>query len=387
MKRRGDEVMKRISRNNRSGFTMVELLVTILIVAGLLAMLAAGLAGARRLFSGVTAKNQLDIIAQTLEQYKQKFGEYPPDAFASDNEVKRHILKRWPKILKNAKTNDGPNIDVCLAYFNLSVRGIPEGGSFPTTPEKVLLFWLCGPERYFWTLDANGVATNNLSSEPDQRMGFSANDANPFDIVMVPSHSCYGKAYPTNDVNSFKSYESPLCDLKYDTDFSDRKNKGNCNMYALVYKDIPIVYFRSAKIQNGSGNFDFGYWGASPAQRLKYFDFRRAASFDSSWKGGINPAIGFYDIDVEINSSAGMGIAVPYAKNHTWFSEENFQLILPGEDERFGDYNELPRDLNECGSYTFADSTTKNIKVVTSPDLDNITNFITGTTLQMEIDK
>ena len=378
--------MKRISRNNRSGFTMIELLVTILIIAGLLALLAAGLAGARRLFAGVTAKNELDNIAQALELYKQKFGEYPPDAFASDNEVKRHILKRWPKVLKNARSNDGPNIEVCLSYFNFAVRGIPEGGSFPTTPEKVLLFWLCGPERYFWVLDENGNRTSNLSAEPDQRMGFSSNDANPFDIVLDSTHTCYGKCYPTNDDKAFKSYDSLFCDLKYDKDFTDHKNSGNCNMYAFVYKDIPVVYFRSAKIQNGAGTFESGYWGATTAQRFKYFDFRRAASFNPAWNGGINPAIGFYDTDNEINTSVGMGIAVPYAKNHTWFREENFQLILPGDDNRFGDYNECPRDLTTPGTYTFADSSVKDVKPVTSPDLDNVTNFISGTTLQMEID-
>ncbi len=373
--------MKRESHQTRTGFTLIELLVTILIIGLLAGMLAGGIAGARRLFAGVTAKQEIDNIKQSLEQYKQKFGEYPPDAFASDVEVKRHILKRWPKTLKAGTA------DACVTYFNTAVRGISEGSTFPTTPEKVLLFWLCGPERYFWVVNDAGVMTTTLSTEPDARMGFANNPANPFDLVADSTHLCYGKAYPTNDANALKSYEPMLYDLKYDLEITDRKNKGNCNGYALVYKDIPVAYFRSVKVQNGDGKFEPGYWGASAAQRYKYFDFRRAASYIPTYTGGINPAIGYYDVDYEINPDSGLGIAVPYAKNNTWFEEDNYQLILPGEDLKFGNYETFPRDLTKIGTYTFYDKAKASLKRVSAPDMDNVTNFTSGAFLQGEIDQ
>ena len=192
---------------SHSGFTVIELLIAILIIILLVGISAVSYRGVMSLFAGVTVKNEMNNLATALEQYKSKFGEYPPDG--QDVAIsRRHILKRWPQVLKNKGILDAAGMAALV----------------PTEPSKALHFWLCGPWR-------DGSA----------KCGFSTDKENPFGLL------ANGSGFdPQCD-----SLETPFIDITPDTE-SDGRHGGNTAMdsgYAFfVYRDLPIVYFRAEKM-------------------------------------------------------------------------------------------------------------------------------------------
>ena len=65
--------------SKRAGFTLVELLIVIAIIALLAGITLVALQSARLFVGASTARHRLDDLSQALEIYKQKYGEYPPD--------------------------------------------------------------------------------------------------------------------------------------------------------------------------------------------------------------------------------------------------------------------------------------------------------------------
>ena len=198
MRRYGDNNM-RANRNplsrSRDAFTMIELLIVIVII-GLVAGISLVALRAARTFTGAAVVRQrLDDIAQCVEIYKQKYGEYPPDCSASDSDIQKHILKRWPNALKSGKVKE----------MVMIARAEMERGS-----GSALLFWLAGP-------DVGGT-----------RDGFYADDREP---IFDPA-----------DVDDSEPREQPVIELTYD---SDGTGGGNYNEMGLMYKNSPIIYFRA----------------------------------------------------------------------------------------------------------------------------------------------
>ncbi|MDR3181907.1 MAG: prepilin-type N-terminal cleavage/methylation domain-containing protein, partial [Planctomycetaceae bacterium] len=77
-------------------FTLVELLVVVVIITLLAVIITAAVAGAMRSAKQARIAIELNQIAIALEQYKNVFGEYPPDMF-DDTALVRHVKKRWPR--------------------------------------------------------------------------------------------------------------------------------------------------------------------------------------------------------------------------------------------------------------------------------------------------
>lgn len=293
----------------QSGFTLIEI-ITVILIIGLLVTLSVGAyIGAKRMFAGLTVKQELDNITRALEQYKTTYGEYPPDAWATDQEVQRHILRRWPDVLKVPG-----RIVAYLDYYSANIAN---------EPESVLLFWLCGPYRPF----------------EDARNGFSLDKKDPFDLY-TPNHSS-------------GNYEPPMLPLTYDLT-ADGRHHGNCNQNALIYKDIPIIYFKATLNKNGYG---------------AYADIKADVAGST----------------IKSRDTGTCGVAAPYmmycdtktnptVPTFAWYNSDGYQLITPGEDENFGKASDLPRNLSNPSTYSLEDS-------------DNVTNFCEGTTLQTEYSK
>lgn len=203
-------VAKRAARRRAlQGFTLIEILVVIVII-GLLAGIAfTAFGGARVFFAGATAKARLTDLETALEIYKQKYGEYPPDSCAcrccgnpsspnyekARSIVKRHILKRWPKVLKTGE------VDNMVAEV---------GKRCADAPGQALLFWIA--------YDGDG---------------FCADEQNPFGLGL------------SEDELNDEPRETTVMELAFD---ADGTSGGNYNdRLGLMFQNKSIAYFRAEK--------------------------------------------------------------------------------------------------------------------------------------------
>src|SRR5262249_36250192 len=138
-------------------FTLVELLVVITIIG-----LLAGLSSVA-MFRGLTAAKQARTAAEVtnlagaIEQFKAKFGDYPPSYLDHRDLNARAFMKRFlatafPRWNRDAEVwyipwSDGAN-SYC-PYIDLSGNlavwdplGAAPSGANPMTPAQALVFWL-----------------------------------------------------------------------------------------------------------------------------------------------------------------------------------------------------------------------------------------------------
>lgn len=216
--------------SKRAGFTLVELLIVIAIIALLGGVSLVAMRSARLFVGASTARQRLDDLSQALEIYKQKYGEYPPDCCASDAEIQRHILKRWPNALK------GGNVP---AMVGIAREQMEKG------PGWALLFWLAG-------MDGEGFLAD--AKEP----------------IVDPS-----------TIADDEPRETPLIELTYD---SEGTGNGNWNDSGLMFKGNSIIYFR-AHPKTGYDGKDFHVGGTEAAPYMKNGQWYNPDSFQLIYSG------------------------------------------------------------------------------------------------------
>lgn len=211
----------RASQSVRGGFTLIEILIVVAIIALIAAASLVALGGARGFFSNVTLKMQLDDVARALELYKQKHGEYPPDCCATPAEVRRHILKRWPKVLKTG--NVDKMVDFALAEMQ-------------RTPGSAALFWLAGPP----------------DATPDGPVydGFLSDVMNPFGLDASGVRMAYA------DIKD-EPCEEPLIELKY---HSEEMGEGNYDDEGFCFAGQTLAYFRGEGTKGSYAGKEY-HWG------------------------------------------------------------------------------------------------------------------------------
>lgn len=103
------------THNKRNAFTLVELLVVIAIIGLLMGLLIPVVGGVLRRAKNTRLRVELAQIDQAIEEYKNRYGDYPPD-FSDEAIVARHYRKLFPKInrqeldlLANCMRSDGNN--------------------------------------------------------------------------------------------------------------------------------------------------------------------------------------------------------------------------------------------------------------------------------------
>jgi prepilin-type N-terminal cleavage/methylation domain-containing protein len=128
----------------RPGFTLVELLAVVSIIALLVGMLTPALMGARRSAINARVKSEIDMLHTALMNYKNEYGSFPPAnmgpapnagaLWISDNAgvntrhpVYRHLVRIFPRI---SELQAGPN----SPYKRLAAM----------SPAQALVFWLRG---------------------------------------------------------------------------------------------------------------------------------------------------------------------------------------------------------------------------------------------------
>lgn len=341
---------RQIRASRGAGFTLVEILVVIAIIGMLAGLTTTVLVSARRSVRSSVVATQQAQLSMALDEYKNKYGEYPPD-LSDEEAVLRHIKKRWPRY----------NVESLDQFYNhirfgcrLSSGNYPRNYNFQSNEDPVgehvwvlgrymssLVFWLGGLP------DADGVPSG-FYSNPKSPLGIDANNK----PIAKPGRATREKplyAFERKDITPLAVDGSGNDSVFYP---ADESSLWDDDLGAYVYTPAycqggyPIVYFRpSIRVPYG-GKYIF--WGETASEGVT-----QAMPYARTW------------------TDNGNGV-VPL----TWYEERRFQLIHPGVDGYFG-------TLENDGTRLGYPATEPKVNCGTEDD-DNIANFVQEGTLQSE---
>lgn len=313
---------------SRSGFTLVELLVVIILIAILSGMTVVVIRTAIGSGKASAVQMQLQQLSVALDNYKTKVGEYPPD-FSDPVAVMKHVKKRWPR--SSYGTDAAAFNTFCndiAAYFNNPVGTLtgaewnfhlPENADAAGVKQScaahtaALVFWLAG-----------------LPNTEGKLIGFSLDPKNPITGEMRQREEPFFK-FPDGSIQ-YKDYTF--------TDTSEVERVGKIPRFFI--NEAPVAFFNATNNTENLG----AYANPNLTSVTKYY------SFDD-----------------------GFGLAVPYGKSGgSWYEQERFQLIQPGVDGLFSGAGAAPANIRVV-------DTQANLTV---EDADNVTSFSKGATLSSE---
>lgn len=188
----------------RAGFTLVEVLVTIAIVAVLASLLLVAVGRVVRAGEDAKARNDLSQLSVAIESFKAKYGVYPPDQIT----LKSAYANTIPDNLQYAKLK---NIWPRIPRTGINLGSIPDGINL--TGAQCLVFFLMGPTGE----------------------GFSSNSSQPFSGV--------GTVLPQADLPSARLKPPSTLGI---SGWSDAV------VYVDVYGKQPILYF-ATQVNNDYG--------------------------------------------------------------------------------------------------------------------------------------
>jgi prepilin-type N-terminal cleavage/methylation domain-containing protein len=124
------KIESRASRGTPSGFTLVELLVVIGIIALLFGILTPIVVSARRNAARVRMQADLNTISMGLEQYKKDFGDYPRPAVANPNYpiLAWALVGPWQARIVGNNPGDGADGNGFRLMFNAGTGGGSDTG-------------------------------------------------------------------------------------------------------------------------------------------------------------------------------------------------------------------------------------------------------------------
>ena len=145
--------------SQRGGFTLVELLTVVVIIGILSAMITAAAIKARDMAATTAMKAEIMQMASALENFKQQFGDYPPDG-TNATDTTNFLHRAFPRAVTSATQNGtSQTITVNSATVTSTLN-----------PATALVFWLGGGTASAGT---NGFTFNWLAANP----------FNPFDTT------------------------------------------------------------------------------------------------------------------------------------------------------------------------------------------------------------
>lgn len=356
------EKKMKIEKIDRYGFTLIELLVVILIIALLSGITVTVFRQAKVTVKSSLVAADLTQLSMALDQYKARFGEYPPD-FSDPFAVMRHVRKRWPRY----------GLDVSEDGFTVFMNHIQWGSALSSNnayswqflnPSAALnlnysryvsslVFWLGGLP------DANGIPQGFYMS-PTAPLGYKKVAANFSEFILPSNNQREETMYSFNEKNCIN--------LQIETT--------NFTLPFVISGGLPIVYFKATPNVTGKG----AYAEPSDVTMIKSLDF-------------------------SVSKFSACGMAVPYGKKEkvegvspmVWYEQDRFQLVHPGEDGVFGmlpGIDQIPLGDREAKYGIWCNQRRQNVVFpitlsnLTKEDEDNITNFLSsGNSLISEQDK
>lgn len=330
--------MSRVSRAYRRAFTLVELLMVVTIIGILVGLIVPAVLYGMRQVKKQAIGIELQTLASAIEQYKNKYGSYPPDGTNG-----AYFFSHYKGIFRQIAASE---FTAVAAACN-AVNGAPAGAYMD--PPEALVFALGG---------------------------FSTDPLHPFTGPGGPLQAIPG-GYQYNTDRNEPIYEFKEAQLTIDTSGGTAVSTDE-SLYSLgandampVYrgpwgKQAPFVYFQSGSysLPSGGGGLFFNVYG--------------------------NPVMGYarpYKSDkLNTNVAATPANAEVYYK---YMNDRGFQLVSAGLDDNFGgtatpslfrfptgermDVSGLPSTAP-----VLLHDTRYNDGDVTHPQFDNVTNFADG---------
>ncbi len=299
---------------SKPGFTLVEILVVIVIIGILASVAIPAINNSIRGARVSSLRLEITALEQAIEQYQQKYGDYPPD-FSSWAVVQRHYRKSFPRMSTNDST---------LLYFLLH----DTKGTATTTDDEYQAAQIDRGEVLAWVLGGYSDDVQRPFTGPGGPLSWTGDGTNSYTDATV---SDTDRQTPTNfQINI------------------DRPNSlMNFEASRLDYGDVdPSALITGANRRlSGDGDLFLSYLSEAGEAPFVYFDSRTYAVFDptlSDFNGYASPTThGVVRPYLTTNpnpNTTGADYASDAAAMGAWqfVNPNTFQIICAGLDNHFG---------------------------------------------------
>jgi prepilin-type N-terminal cleavage/methylation domain-containing protein len=296
----------------RSGFTLVEMMVVILIIGLLTAVSVTAVMRAMTTGRQTAIKLEVNALSQAVERYMQKYGDYPPDGSSRDV-LERHMRRVFPRM---------------------------------TTPDTVLLEQLISPGGNF-----SYVAMDRAEALVFFLGGFSEDPLHPLIGEGGPLTLAPGVASPTTNLADYQ-YNATRDNAFFDFDLSRlTTRRANDTDPLLSYDEdvwtTPGERALAGALPGGVDQLPVYLTRAGEYTPYVYFDSRTYGlvgpgvynGFRSPATGGVRPYKSELNIEAPRNGSA-YADEVEAFKAVPFHNPSTFQIISPGLDGIFGTITE-----------------------------------------------
>ena len=341
----------------RGGFTLLELLIVVAVIAVLIALLVPALRGVVGQANDAAVRSELSGLEAGIASFHSAYGRNPPSYVnLTLNDAETAFAD--PRTFATMRNIFGTLIDQQLMIGSLANtgfyanQGAGDDGSRVLKGAECLVFFLGGMPAGPAVNDDGAIDVTRPSRE---LAGFSDNPRDPFSVL-----GSGGGSYAVADKNRRTGpfYDFDPSRLIYPDEIGD----GVWFMYVDRYagQRTPILYAESNE-------------GRAYAPRDVRYGAGRAGSAFLNADGTPSLAYGPYRFTAAINTDAD-----PDVPSGAFVNPKGYQLISPGEDGQFG------------GGGLYQDEEYKTFRLVggvgsyaeplgDDPGNDNITNFARGT--------
>jgi prepilin-type N-terminal cleavage/methylation domain-containing protein len=303
------------NRKPSAGFTLVEMMIVIVIIGILMAVAIPAINRAVIAGRQTAIRMEINSLSQAVEQYMQKYGDYPPDGSNRDV-MERHMRRLFPRISPK---------DLALLTQLTSIRGTTTHSFVAMDRAEALVFFLGG---------------------------FSDNQLNPLTGEGGPLALIPGRTVGSTDIGDYQ-YNGTRDNAFFEFD-PTRLTVARANDNApLLSVDEAVWASDATKFDAAGGQDPLPVYLAGGAERtpLVYFDSRTYGPVGGGeFNGYLHPQFGGirpYKTGIDIKPPTGSTYssvdaafaAVPFHNPKT------FQIISPGLDGIFGSLTDAPGGL------------------------------------------
>lgn len=320
-----------MSSKSRSGFTLVEILTVIAIVVIISGIAVPAVMRAYSYAQASTLKLEVDALGNAFEQYRNKYGDYPPDG-SNWTVFRRHCLKAFPNILAselallepmNSASVQGGSI---ASVRNDSDSVLIDNEARVMEPWEAVVFFLGGfsdsPTQPF-TGPGGPFATSTATGQPYQynisrQNAFFEFKANKLTVEVIMAASPAGPVPVTIsndewqfDVNKLSGGDPTMHNTTHALDLLPG--------YVSRGLGAPFVYFDGRSYSQVKSDGSSSYL---------YFNYAYSPKF-----GAARP----YKSDTALTSGVALtGVGGSQDHAYQYMNPTSFQLLCAGLDNLYG---------------------------------------------------